>query len=165
MAFGGTSDPPSLAAAVAAVLDTLRGQVKGRVGVVVGAGGNRDSSKRPIMGAESARRADLVIITDDNPRDEEPAPIRAAVVSGAQEAAGEVADPPEIREIADRARAIDELISWARPGDAVIVAGKGHEVGQLIKGVNHHFDDREEVRRALGEILGDRNTSDTKEQA
>ncbi|QGU07811.1 UDP-N-acetylmuramoyl-L-alanyl-D-glutamate--2,6-diaminopimelate ligase [Corynebacterium occultum] len=152
-------------AAVAAVLDTLRGQVKGRVGVVVGAGGNRDSSKRPIMGAESARRADLVIITDDNPRDEEPAPIRAAVVSGAQEAAGEVADPPEIREIADRARAIDELISWARPGDAVIVAGKGHEVGQLIKGVNHHFDDREEVRRALGEILGDRNTSDTKEQA
>lgn len=140
-------------AAVAAVLDTLRGQVEGRVGVVVGAGGNRDASKRPIMGAEAARRADLVIITDDNPRDEEPAPIRAAVVSGAHEAATELNLRPEIREIADRATAIDALIAWAQPGDAVVVAGKGHEVGQLIKGTNHHFDDREEVRRALGEIL------------
>lgn len=152
-------------AAVAAVLDTLRGQVRGRVGVVVGAGGDRDSSKRPIMGAQSARRADLVIITDDNPRDEEPAPIRAAVLAGARAAAAELADPPEIREIADRARAIDELIAWARPGDAVVVAGKGHEVGQLVKGVNHHFDDREEVRRALGGTTGNNVAAESKEQA
>lgn len=145
-------------AAVAAVLDTLRGQVNGRVGVVVGAGGNRDATKRPIMGAESANRADLVIITDDNPRDEEPGPIRAAVTAGAREAAQQLENPPEIREIADRAQAIDALISWARPGDAVVVAGKGHEVGQLVKGVNHHFDDREEVRRALAGTMVNTNS-------
>lgn len=134
-------------AAVAAVLDTLRGQVTGRLGVVVGAGGDRDASKRPVMGAEAARRADLVIVTDDNPRSEVPATIRAAVLEGAR-AAGTAA---EIREIGDRAAAIDALIDWARPGDGVVVAGKGHEVGQLIAGVDHHFDDREEVRRALKE--------------
>ncbi|RSZ62726.1 UDP-N-acetylmuramoyl-L-alanyl-D-glutamate--2,6-diaminopimelate ligase [Corynebacterium hylobatis] len=134
-------------AAVAAVLDTLRGQISGRLGVVVGAGGDRDATKRPLMGAEAARRADLVIITDDNPRSEVPATIRAAVLEGAL-AAGTSA---EIREIGDRAAAIDALIGWARPGDGVVVAGKGHEVGQLINGVDHHFDDREEVRRALKE--------------
>lgn len=148
-------------AAVAAVLDTLRGQVTGRVGVVIGAGGNRDATKRPIMGAESASRADLVIITDDNPRDEEPGPIRAAVTEGAREAAAQLETAPEIREIADRGQAIDALISWARPGDAVVVAGKGHEVGQLVKGVNHHFDDREEVRRALARAMV---ATDSKEQ-
>ena len=134
-------------AAVAAVLDTLRGQITGRLGVIVGAGGDRDPSKRPIMGAEAARRADLVIITDDNPRSEDPATIRAAVVAGAHDAGTDA----EIREIGDRAAAIDALIAWARPGDGVIVAGKGHEVGQLVNGVDHHFDDREEVRRALDE--------------
>ena len=134
-------------AAVAAVLDTLRGQVKGRLGVVVGAGGDRDASKRPIMGAEAARRADLVIITDDNPRSEVPETIRAAVLQGAVDAD----TGAEIREIGDRAAAIDALIAWAGEGDAVVVAGKGHEVGQLVDGVNHHFDDREEVRRALKE--------------
>lgn len=134
-------------AAVAAVLDTLRGQVTGRLGVVVGAGGDRDASKRPIMGAEAARRADLVIVTDDNPRSEVPAVIRAAVLEGARSAGTDA----EIREIGDRAAAIDALIDWARPGDGVVVAGKGHEVGQLIAGVDHHFDDREEVRRSLKE--------------
>ena len=136
-------------AAVAAVLDTLRGQVRGRLGVVVGAGGDRDATKRPLMGAEAARRAELVIITDDNPRSEVPATIRAAVLQGATEAAAETG--AEVREIGDRAAAIDALIEWARPGDGVVVAGKGHEVGQLVAGVNHHFDDREEVRRALKE--------------
>ena len=134
-------------AAVAAVLDTLRGQVRGRLGVVVGAGGDRDATKRPLMGAEAAHRADLVIITDDNPRSEVPATIRAAVLQGAVDAGTDA----EIREIGDRAAAIDALIEWARPGDGVVVAGKGHEVGQLVNGVNHHFDDREEVRRALKE--------------
>src|SRR5699024_4777662 len=124
-------------AAVAAVLDTLRGQVRGRLGVVVGAGGDRDATKRPLMGAEAARRAELVIITDDNPRSEVPATIRAAVLQGATEAAVETG--AEVREIGDRAAAIDALIEWARPGDGVVVAGKGHEVGQLVAGVNHHF--------------------------
>lgn len=137
-------------AAVAAVLDTLRGQITGRLGVIIGAGGDRDASKRPIMGAEAAKRADLVIITDDNPRNEDPAVIRSAVLQGAQGAN----TGAQILEIADRAEAIDALIEWALPGDGVIVAGKGHEVGQLAMGVDQHFDDREEVRRALeGKIL------------
>ena len=133
-------------AAVAAVLDTLKKQVSGRIGVAVGAGGDRDESKRPIMGAEAASRADLVIVTDDNPRSEDPATIRAAVLEGAVSAA-----PPstEIREIGDRREAISQLVAWAQPGDAVIVVGKGHEVGQIIGDTTHHFDDREEMRRAL----------------
>ena len=140
-------------AAVAAVLDTLRAQTDGRVGIVVGAGGDRDSSKRPLMGQEAARRADLVIVTDDNPRSEEPAPIRAAIVAGAQG----VGSDTEIREIGSRAHAIDALIEWAQAGDAVIVTGKGHEVGQIIGSKVLHFDDREEVRRALAERAAKEN--------
>lgn len=136
-------------AAVAEILDTLRHQVPGRVGIAVGAGGNRDHSKRPIMGAEAARRADLVVITDDNPRDEEPGPIRAAVARGARDAAEQEGRDAEILEIGDRREAIEALARWARPGDAIVVAGKGHENGQLIRGINHPFDDREELRRAL----------------
>ncbi|KQB85217.1 UDP-N-acetylmuramoyl-L-alanyl-D-glutamate--2,6-diaminopimelate ligase [Corynebacterium oculi] len=136
-------------AAIAEVLDTLRGQVAGRLGIAVGAGGNRDHSKRPIMGTEAARRADFVVITDDNPRDEEPAPIRAAVVEGARQAAQGREPHPEIVEMGDRREAIAALVAWARPGDAIVVAGKGHENGQLIRGVNHPFDDREELRRAV----------------
>lgn len=152
-------------AAVAAVLDTLREQLgnTGRIGVVVGAGGDRDSSKRPIMGAAAAQRADLVIVTDDNPRTEDPALIRAAVLQGAHEAAAEVAERSgksvDVREIGSRADAIDALVEWAQPGDAIIVVGKGHEVGQIVGDVTHHFDDREEMQRALaasqaGEKLG-----------
>ncbi|WKD57361.1 UDP-N-acetylmuramoyl-L-alanyl-D-glutamate--2,6-diaminopimelate ligase [Corynebacterium capitovis DSM 44611] len=132
-------------AAVAAALDTLREQVSGRVGVVVGAGGDRDSSKRPLMGQAAAQRADLVIVTDDNPRTEDPAQIRAAVLQGARG----VGSGSDIRECASRADAITELVEWAAPGDAVIVVGKGHEVGQILGDRTLHFDDREEVRRAL----------------
>lgn len=135
-------------AAIAAVLQTLRKQVDGRVGIVVGAGGDRDSSKRAIMGAEAARGADFVVVADDNPRTEDPATIRAAVRKGAEDAAG--ADT-EIRENDSRAGAIDELVAWAQPGDAIVVVGKGHEVGQIVGTTTHHFDDREEMRRALAE--------------
>lgn len=135
-------------AAVAAVLETLRAQLEGstgRIGIVVGAGGDRDSSKRPLMGAAAAKGADLVVVTDDNPRTEDPASIRAAVLTGAREA-----NPgADIREVGSRAKAIDEAVAWAQPGDAVIVVGKGHEVGQLIGDTVHHFDDREEMARAL----------------
>lgn len=134
-------------AAVAAVLATLREQVDGRIGVVVGCGGDRDKAKRPIMGANAAKGAELVIVTDDNPRSEDPAPIRAAVVAGASEAGTNA----EIREVGSRAEAIDELVAWAQPGDAVVVVGKGHEVGQIIGDQVIHFDDREEVRRALAD--------------
>lgn len=137
-------------AAVAAVLKTLRGQVTGRVAVVVGAGGDRDAGKRPIMGAEAVRGADLVIVTDDNPRSEDPATIRKAVMEGALKAQAELTDREvEVKEIGDRREAIEAAIEWASTGDGIVVAGKGHEVGQLIGDVNHHFDDREEVREAL----------------
>ncbi|MCZ9293238.1 UDP-N-acetylmuramoyl-L-alanyl-D-glutamate--2,6-diaminopimelate ligase [Corynebacterium meitnerae] len=134
-------------AAIAAALTTLREQVNGRIGVVVGAGGDRDQSKRAPMGEEAAKRADLVIITDDNPRSEDPATIREAVRAGAEKVEG-----PEVREIGSRSEAIKELVAWAQPGDAVIVVGKGHEVGQIIGDVVHHFDDREEVRAVLANL-------------
>ena len=134
-------------AAIGAVLATLRGQVEGRIGVAVGAGGDRDSSKRPLMGAEAAKSADLVVVTDDNPRTEDPAAIRAAVLAGAREADADA----EIVEVSPRGKAIDALVEWAQPGDAVIVVGKGHEVGQLVSTEKLHFDDREEMRRAITE--------------
>lgn len=137
-------------AAIAAALDSLREQVNGRVGIVVGAGGDRDQSKRAVMGAESAERADLVIVTDDNPRTEDPAAIREAIRRGAEEASGGNGRVV-IRESDSRADAIRQLVAWAQPGDAVIVVGKGHEVGQIIGNVTHHFDDREEMRAALAE--------------
>lgn len=137
-------------AAVGAVLATLRRQVTGRVGVAVGAGGDRDSSKRPLMGAEAARGADFVVVTDDNPRTEDPAAIRAAVLEGARGAGTDA----EIVEVGPRGEAIDALIAWAQPGDAVIVVGKGHEVGQLVGTRKLHFDDREEMRRAIQEKEG-----------
>ena len=134
-------------AAIGAVLATLRGQVEGRIGVAVGAGGDRYSSKRPLMGAEAAKGADYVVVTDDNPRTEDPAAIRAAVLAGAREADADA----EIVEVSPRGKAIDALVEWARPGDAVIVVGKGHEVGQLVGTEKLHFDDREEMRRAITE--------------
>ena len=134
-------------AAIGAVLATLRGQVEGRIGVAVGAGGDRDSSKRPLMGAEAAKGADFVVVTDDNPRTEDPAAIRAAVLAGAREADADA----EIVEVSPRGKAIDALVEWAQPGDAVIVVGKGHEVGQLVGTEKLHFDDREEMRRAITE--------------
>ena len=153
-------------AAIAAVLDTLRTQLDGsagRIGIVVGAGGDRDSSKRPLMGAAAAKGADLVVVTDDNPRTEDPASIRAAVLAGAREA-NSAAD---IREVGSRAEAIDEVVTWAQPGDAVIVVGKGHEVGQLIGDTVHHFDDREEMARALDAMAAATTLSneESKEQA
>lgn len=141
-------------AAVAAVLESIREQVPGRIGVVLGAGGDRDTAKRPIMGREAALRAELVVVTDDNPRSEDPAAIRAAVRGGAQEAVNSDDASATIEEIGDRAKAIAFAVDWAQSGDAVVVAGKGHEVGQLINGVQHHFDDREQVRVALRQRLG-----------
>ena len=136
-------------AAVAAVIATLRSEIKGRLAVVLGAGGDRDSSKRAIMGREAARGSDLLIITDDNPRSEDPATIRAAVEAGALDVPS--TERGEIRTIGDRAAAIRAAIAWAQPGDAILVAGKGHETGQEVNGVVHHFDDREEVQAALQE--------------
>lgn len=152
-------------AAVAAVLDAVRGQVFGRMAVVVGAGGDRDTSKRPIMGQEAAKRADLVVVTDDNPRSEDPALIRESVLAGAVGVrdAADTNHQVEVVEIGDRAQAIVYAINWAQPGDAVVVAGKGHEVGQQVGTQVHHFDDREEVLKAL-EVRAAGAVADTRQQ-
>lgn len=134
-------------AAVAAVLRSVRAQTRGRVAVVLGAGGDRDPGKRPLMGAAAAEVADLVVVTDDNPRSEDPAAIREAVRAGAESAAP---DGTRIEEIGDRGAAIAAAIDWARAGDAVVIAGKGHETGQEIDGAVFPFDDR---ARAAEEII------------
>jgi len=133
-------------AAVAALLDTLRAEVPGRVLVVLGCGGDRDRGKRALMGAAAATRAEVLVVTDDNPRTEDPADIRAAVLAGAQAEA----DRGEILEIGDRRSAIAAAVAIARPGDALVVAGKGHETGQEIHGVKHPFDDAAELAAAMG---------------
>ncbi|NUS43584.1 MAG: UDP-N-acetylmuramoyl-L-alanyl-D-glutamate--2,6-diaminopimelate ligase [Mycobacteriaceae bacterium] len=138
-------------AAVEAVLAALRSQNEGRIAAVVGAGGDRDSGKRPLMGEVAARAADLVVITDDNPRTEDPAAIREQVAAGARAV---VAGRGEIRVIGDRAAAIAAAVAWAGPGDVVLVAGKGHETGQEIHGVKHPFDDRTVLAAALDQRVG-----------
>ncbi len=129
--------------ALRAVLETLREQGTGRLAVVFGAGGNRDPGKREPMGSVAAELADLVVVTDDNPRDEEPAAIRAAIMAGAAGGAAQVV------EIGDRREAIDYAVAWAAPGDSVLIAGKGHEAGQTSRGQTRPFDDRDELALAL----------------
>ena len=121
--------------------------------IVVGAGGERDAGKRPLMGAAAANGADLVIVTDDNPRSEDPNAIRAAVLDGAQKAAAAgTARAESIEEIGDRAAAIRRAVGLAGAAGTVVIAGKGHETGQEILGVKHHFDDREHARNAVQEL-------------
>ena len=122
------------------VLQALRPHARGRLLVVFGAGGDRDRAKRPLMGAAAAALADLVVVTDDNPRSEVPAEIRAAILAAA----------PGALEIADRREAITAAVAQLREGDVLVVAGKGHEQGQIIAGVTHPFDDIAEVSAALG---------------
>ena len=151
--------------AVASVVQTLvdyMPSAEGRIGMVLGAGGNRDHDKRPKMGYEAARVADAVFVTDDNPRDEEPAAIRAQVLEGARVASKEreeKQDKVTIQEIADRAEAIAAAVRWAEPGDAIVIAGKGHEKGQLVAGVMHDFDDVAVLSAALREVLAESDRS------
>ncbi len=138
--------------AVAAALTALRHRTPGTLIAVLGAGGDRDRGKRAAMGAAAAAHADLVIVTDDNPRSEDPASIRGAVLGGAlAHAASQPSPRGQVLEIGDRARAIREAVAGAGEGDTVMVLGKGHESGQEIAGVVHHFDDREQLRAALTE--------------
>ena len=132
--------------AVEATLRTLRPLTDGRLIVVIGAGGDRDPGKRPVMGEIAARLADVLIVTDDNPRTEDPAAIRAALLAGAH---GSGQGSADVMEIGDRRVAIREAVSRAGAGDIVLVAGKGHETGQEIEGVVHPFDDREVVREEV----------------
>jgi UDP-N-acetylmuramoyl-L-alanyl-D-glutamate--2,6-diaminopimelate ligase len=134
-------------AAVEGALRALRPLTKGRLIIVLGCGGDRDRGKRPHMGEMAARGADLLIVTDDNPRSEDPAEIRAAMLAGAL--AVPAAERGEVREVDDRAAAIAAAVAAAREGDTVLVAGKGHETGQEIAGVVHPFDDRIVLRTAI----------------
>jgi UDP-N-acetylmuramoyl-L-alanyl-D-glutamate--2,6-diaminopimelate ligase len=149
--------PDAIVAALAALRElTADG---GRVLCVIGAGGDRDRGKRPVMGAAAAHGADLVLVTDDNPRTEDPAAIRAQVRAGAVGAgtgrAGDPDAPDRVVEVAGRRAAIDEAVRLARPGDVIAVLGKGHERGQEVAGVVHPFDDRVELAAALTARFGD----------
>jgi UDP-N-acetylmuramoyl-L-alanyl-D-glutamate--2,6-diaminopimelate ligase len=130
--------------AVAAALEALRPHVMGRLVVILGAGGDRDSAKRPLMGQAAAGTADLVIVTDDNPRGEDPAAIRAAVRQGC----------PEALEVGDRAEAILRGVDALGPGDALLIAGKGHETGQIVGDDVFPFDDSEQASVAVAALDG-----------
>ena len=133
--------PGALETAIAA----LRPFATGRLIVVFGCGGDRDRGKRPIMGEIAARDADVTIVTDDNPRSEDPATIRAAILEGAR-----VVPDADVREIGDRAAAIEAGVKMLDKGDILLVAGKGHETGQIVGSKTLHFSDHEAVRAALG---------------
>jgi UDP-N-acetylmuramoyl-L-alanyl-D-glutamate--2,6-diaminopimelate ligase len=122
------------------VLRALRGHVQGRLVVVFGAGGDRDRTKRPLMGAVAARLADVAIVTDDNPRSEDPAAIRAEVMAGAR----------GLIEVPGRAEAIRAAAGGLEAGDILVVAGKGHEQGQIVGAEILPFDDVAQTRAALG---------------
>jgi UDP-N-acetylmuramoyl-L-alanyl-D-glutamate--2,6-diaminopimelate ligase len=129
--------------ALEAALATLRPLTRGRLIVVLGAGGDRDPGKRPFMGEIAARHGDVVVVTDDNPRSEDPAAIRRAILGGTTGGRAEVVEIP------DRRRAVAEAVRRAASGDVVLIAGKGHETGQEVAGVMQPFDDRDVAREAL----------------
>jgi UDP-N-acetylmuramoyl-L-alanyl-D-glutamate--2,6-diaminopimelate ligase len=122
--------------ALEAVLTALRPHATGKLAVVVGCGGDRDRGKRPIMGEIATRLADRVVVTDDNPRSEDPAAIRAEIMAAA----------PGALEIGDRAAAIRHAMRELRAGDVLVIAGKGHETYQIVGAVKHDFDDSQVAR-------------------
>ncbi len=130
--------------AVATALQALRPHVMGRIVIVFGAGGDRDRTKRPLMGAAARDHADVLFVTDDNPRSEDPASIRAEILQAC----------PEANEVGDRAEAILRGVDALGPGDALLIAGKGHETGQIIKGDVYPFDDVEQASIAVAALDG-----------
>ncbi len=150
--------------AVARALQALRPHVMGRLIIIIGAGGDRDPGKRVLMGRAAAEHADSVFVTDDNPRSEDPAAIRAAVMQGAgagqgatgagQGATGAGPGATSVTEIADRAEAILRGVDALGPGDALLIAGKGHETGQIIGDDVLPFDDAEQASVAVAALEG-----------
>lgn len=130
--------------AIATALTALRPHVMGRVVVVFGAGGDRDRGKRPLMGAAAREHADVLFVTDDNPRSEDPQAIRAEILQAC----------PDATEVGDRAEAILRGVDALQPGDALLIAGKGHETGQVIKGDIFPFDDVEQASIAVAALDG-----------
>ncbi|MGE3712571.1 MAG: UDP-N-acetylmuramoyl-L-alanyl-D-glutamate--2,6-diaminopimelate ligase [Hyphomicrobiaceae bacterium] len=136
--------------ALAAALEAVRPFATGRVITVFGCGGDRDKGKRPIMGGIAARQSHVVIVTDDNPRSENPAGIRAEILSGIADRNG--AGDASVEEIGDRREAIRTAVRMMRSGDVVLVAGKGHETGQIVGDTILPFSDRDELTAALDEV-------------
>ena len=136
--------PDALTTALAA----MRAHTPGRLLVVFGAGGDRDPGKRPLMGRAAAEGADLVFVTDDNPRSEDPTAIRAAVLAGAREAS------PDATDAGPRDEAILTAIDALQPDDRLLIAGKGHETGQVVAGEVLPFDDAEQARAAVAALDG-----------
>ena len=130
--------------ALEAVLTTLRPYATGRLICVFGCGGDRDRGKRPVMGQIAADLADLAVVTDDNPRTEDPAAIRAEILAAS----------PKLTEIGGRAEAINAAVRMLASGDVLVVAGKGHETGQIIGDRTYPFSDQDVVRTAIAEIAG-----------
>jgi UDP-N-acetylmuramoyl-L-alanyl-D-glutamate--2,6-diaminopimelate ligase len=133
--------------AVATALAALRGATAGRLITVLGCGGDRDPGKRAAMGAAAADGSDVLVVTDDNPRSEDPAAIRAAMLAGVEGVP--VERRAEVHEVAGRRNALATAVTLARPGDTLLVAGKGHETGQEVAGTVHPFDDRAVLREVL----------------
>ncbi|TRD17352.1 UDP-N-acetylmuramoyl-L-alanyl-D-glutamate--2,6-diaminopimelate ligase [Palleronia caenipelagi] len=131
-------------AALETALTALRPHVMGRLVVVYGAGGDRDRGKRPLMGAAARDHADLRFVTDDNPRSEDPATIRASIL----------AEDKDAVEVADRAEAILRGVDALEPGDALLIAGKGHETGQIVGDTTYPFDDAEQASVAVAALDG-----------
>jgi UDP-N-acetylmuramoyl-L-alanyl-D-glutamate--2,6-diaminopimelate ligase len=126
-------------AALENVLTALRAHTPGRLVCLFGCGGDRDAGKRPLMAGVAARLADIVLVTDDNPRSEDPAAIRADILKGA----------PAAREIADRRKAIEDAVAMLNDGDVLVIAGKGHEQGQVFAEHVEPFDDAAEAAKAM----------------
>jgi UDP-N-acetylmuramoyl-L-alanyl-D-glutamate--2,6-diaminopimelate ligase len=130
--------------AIETALKALRPHVMGRIVIVFGAGGDRDRTKRPLMGAAARAHADVLYVTDDNPRTEDPASIRAAILAAC----------PEANEVGDRAEAILRAVDALLPGDALLIAGKGHESGQIVGTDIYPFDDVEQASVAVAALDG-----------
>jgi len=131
------------------VLKTARDITEGKLIAVLGCGGDRDKTKRPLMGREAEKAADLVVITSDNPRTEDPAAIIADIVAGLESPADVTVQP-------DRRSAILTALRAAAAGDVVMILGKGHESGQEFATETVPFDDRQVAREALGDLLAER---------
>jgi len=143
------------------VLETMRALTPNRLIVVFGAGGDRDRGKRPEMGRVGVQRADLCVLTSDNPRTEDPQRILDEVEAGAKQVGGARIEPGALPDasagycaLIDRREAIEAAIGAAAPGDTVLLAGKGHEIYQIIGTERTHFDDREEARAAIASVAG-----------
>ena len=135
--------PDALENVLNAIHEVMEGK-KGKIITVCGAGGNRDKGKRPLMAQEAVKQSDRVIITSDNPRFEEPQDIINDMLAGLN-----AQQLKSVISIVDRREAIKTAVMMAEKGDVILIAGKGHEDYQDVKGTKHHFDDREEVRKAF----------------